>query len=343
MLDLILSSAAVQVVLLWLYHRRKAWGFSAAESSGEVGARPAAVVGDELETIKAGLRGQIPAYDGREAFERWLVATSTRARFIEHSLQGLEVLMGVERELVELTLQGMTPKEIAQFKGVSGFHIYNVRSRVRKKLGVPDDVDLGDYLRVGSSINKSIVYLSPPLPPPKRLSTMQGVLAMALIELPVPVRVLCVAVLLGGAIDILYTRRNARAAVGGAETVRSAEVPKGCEGEVRMIRSLFEKLAAGKAVRVSDRDEALIALERIQHRLVGIGREEVMRQQQGLELTKSEREVLKLMQEGYSPQRIATILGCSLSRVYKARSGLRKKLEIPEDKSLGDYVRSMPD
>ncbi len=166
MLDLILSSAAVQVVLLWMYHRRASWGFNTSESIGEEGARLAALVGDELETIKAALRGQIQAHDGREAFERWLAATSSRARFMDHSLQGLEALMGVERELVELTLLGMTPKEIAQLKGVSGFHIYNVRSRVRKKLGVPDGMDLGDYLRGGSSVNKSIAY--PPPPPGKK-------------------------------------------------------------------------------------------------------------------------------------------------------------------------------
>jgi len=97
-------------------------------------------------------------------------------------------------------------------------------------------------------------------------------------------------------------------------------------------------------VGVSARDEGLLALERIPHRLVGIRREDVARQRElGLELTKSEREVMRLMREGYSPQRIASILGCSLSRVYKARSGLRKKLDIPERTSLGDYLRSMPD
>lgn len=176
------------------------------------------------------------------------------------------------------------------------------------------------------------------------MTAMKGVLATTLIELPLLVRLLCIAVLVGGVADILFRRRRARAA-GVLHVARMSEVvPRGCEEEVRLVRALLTKLNEGEAVRVSDRDEGLLALERIHHRLVGIRREEVTRQQQqGFELTKSEREVMKLMREGYSPQRIATILGCSLSRVYKARSGLRQKLNIPEQTSLGDYLRSMPD
>jgi DNA-binding CsgD family transcriptional regulator len=173
---------------------------------------------------------------------------------------------------------------------------------------------------------------------------MNGLLAATLIELPLLVRVLCVAVLVGGLADVLFRRRGVRAADVLPVTRTNDAVPRGCEEEVRLIRSLFTKLNEGKEVRVIDRDEGLLALERIHHRLVGIRREEVTRQQQlGIELTKSEREVMKLMREGYSPQRIATILGCSLSRVYKARSGLRRKLNIPDHTSMGDYLRSMPD
>lgn len=87
-----------------------------------------------------------------------------------------------------------------------------------------------------------------------------------------------------------------------------------------------------------------MALDRLHHRLEGTGKEEVKRYiESGLELSKSEREVLKLMREGHTPQRIARILGCSLSRIYKARSGLRVKLNVPEGMGLQDYFRSLPD
>lgn len=173
---------------------------------------------------------------------------------------------------------------------------------------------------------------------------MNGVMLSTLIELPLLIRLLCFAVLAGGAVDLLFSRRRSRVQNPVTERRTRKAVPKGCEAEVQLIRTLFAQLMQGEAVGVSARDEGLLALERIQHRLVGIRREDVTRQQQqGLELTKSEREVMKLMREGYSPQRIAAILGCSLSRVYKARSGLRKKLDIPLSASLGDYLRSMPD
>jgi len=173
---------------------------------------------------------------------------------------------------------------------------------------------------------------------------MHGVMLAIQFELPTLVRVLCVAVLIGGVVDLLLRRKRAQQPHRSHAQNGSGGAPRGCEDEVRQIRALFEQLHRGELVGVSARDEGLLALERIQHRLVGIRREDVARQRElGLELTKSEREVMRLMREGYSPQRIASILGCSLSRVYKARSGLRKKLDIPERTSLGDYLRSMPD
>jgi len=162
MVDLILSSVAVQVALLWLYHRRAIWGFDSEAGAGAtLDVRPKEV-GDELEVVKAALRGQRAPREGSEAFERWLTLTSERSVLWEQHLGEVDALVGVERELIELTLQGMTPKEIAQFKGVSGFHIYNVRSRVRKKLGVPEDVDLGEFLREKSHQNIVIQQFTPP-------------------------------------------------------------------------------------------------------------------------------------------------------------------------------------
>lgn len=119
---------------------------------------------------------------------------------------------------------------------------------------------------------------------------------------------------------------------------------KGLNDEVHHIESVLLKHANREEVSVEERDHALMALERLQHRLEGTRREEAQRYiESGLELSKSEREVLKLMREGHSPQRIAKILGCSLSRVYKARSGLRSKLQVPEDMGLLDFMRSLPD
>lgn len=164
MFDIILSTAAVQMALLWLYHRRSIWGVGMETNVGEPHVARAGAEGGELELIKAALRGQRSPQEGAETFERWLELVSERGRTWEQRIEELDALMGVERELVELTLQGMTPKEIAQYKGVSGFHIYNIRSRVRKKLGVPDDQDLGDFLRRTPEQRDENQHFTPPPP-----------------------------------------------------------------------------------------------------------------------------------------------------------------------------------
>ena len=72
MVDLILSSAAVQVTLLWLYHRRASWGFGVNAGMEEDEPLRARNEGDDLDCVKAALRGQRPAPEGMKAFERWL-------------------------------------------------------------------------------------------------------------------------------------------------------------------------------------------------------------------------------------------------------------------------------
>ncbi|MGA1374223.1 MAG: helix-turn-helix transcriptional regulator [Flavobacteriales bacterium] len=141
-------------------------------------------------------------------------------------------------------------------------------------------------------------------------------------------------------LGVRFTRRRQT-----VQPMRSIAVqPKGLEEEVEAVESVLAKHARGEAVSAEERDQALMALDRLHHRLEGTRKEEVKRYiESGLELSKSEREVLKLMREGHTPQRIARILGCSLSRIYKARSGLRVKLNVPEGMGLQDYLRSLPD
>lgn len=55
-----------------------------------------------------------------------------------------------EKEVVAHIASGMTSSEIAELLRVSTKYTYNIRSRIRFKLGVPDDEDLLDWLRDAS-------------------------------------------------------------------------------------------------------------------------------------------------------------------------------------------------
>jgi DNA-binding CsgD family transcriptional regulator len=55
-----------------------------------------------------------------------------------------------EKEVVAHIASGMTSSEIAELLRVSTKYTYNIRSRIRFKLGVPDDEDLLVWLRDAS-------------------------------------------------------------------------------------------------------------------------------------------------------------------------------------------------
>lgn len=149
MFDLLLTTLTLQLVLVWIYHNRGRFR-PQATAHREI---PPVEGSDAVARIREAIRGNLEAGAGRVAFAQWLAWKGTQHARLEANIPQLDRLKGVERELVHLTLQGMTPKEIARFKGVSGFHIYNVRSKVRRKLEVPENMELEDFLRAGNAKN----------------------------------------------------------------------------------------------------------------------------------------------------------------------------------------------
>lgn len=59
-----------------------------------------------------------------------------------HMEAQLEGLTNREREVFELTLDGMRPKEIAQVLACNPSYVYNLRTNIRKKLGFQSDEDM---------------------------------------------------------------------------------------------------------------------------------------------------------------------------------------------------------
>ena len=161
MVDVILTTLALQMLLVWAYHNRGRFVTAAAgnpESASES-------TSDAFDHVREAIKGNLDPEAGLAAFEVWLAWRGKQQSKLEANIPELEQLKGVERELVHLTLQGMTPKEIARFKGVSGFHIYNVRSKVRRKLRVPESMELEDFLRKGLSESNENQQFTPPHPP----------------------------------------------------------------------------------------------------------------------------------------------------------------------------------
>lgn len=52
-----------------------------------------------------------------------------------------------EQRIVEASLRNETPKEVAQELDISPKHVYNTRSRIRTKLGIPTDKDFREHCR----------------------------------------------------------------------------------------------------------------------------------------------------------------------------------------------------
>lgn len=102
---------------------------------------------DERFLIRQAISGGISADRGLQALERWMARCQSRTEKLKNQLPAWQNLGPVEQELIDCMLKGMSPKEIAQYKGVSTLHVYNLRSQVRKKLHVPKHQDLISFLR----------------------------------------------------------------------------------------------------------------------------------------------------------------------------------------------------
>jgi DNA-binding CsgD family transcriptional regulator len=89
-----------------------------------------------------------------------LIVRRLRAEFADHDISRLnletiefyEQLNEREREVAGYIASGFNSKEIAQLLNVTIQYIYNVRSRIRDKIGVPNDVDLLDWFREAAQV-----------------------------------------------------------------------------------------------------------------------------------------------------------------------------------------------
>jgi DNA-binding CsgD family transcriptional regulator len=102
---------------------------------------------DERTIIRQALTGDTGAERGLHALGRWMARCQSRTEKLKDHLPAWQELGPAEKELIDCMLKGMAPKEIAQLRGVSTLHIYNLRSQVRKKLNVPKHQDLLSFLR----------------------------------------------------------------------------------------------------------------------------------------------------------------------------------------------------
>ena len=90
-----------------------------------------------------------------------LIVRRLRAEFAVQSdsrlnLENIEMygqLNDREKEVAGYIASGFNSKEIAQMLHVTTQHIYNVRSRIREKVGVPDDQDLLNWLRTAREVS----------------------------------------------------------------------------------------------------------------------------------------------------------------------------------------------
>lgn len=119
------------------------------------------------------------------------------------------------------------------------------------------------------------------------------------------------------------------------------EIPAAIEAEWQLIVSTLQRLSAQGELSEEEHNTALVALQRLAYKLEGKPLEDEEGTPKVLEaLTPTEREVLVLLASGHSTEQIAQILGCSLSRVYKARSALRKSLNVKKDADLQRFIQT---
>ena len=63
------------------------------------------------------------------------------------SVPELHQLNARELKIAQLLDAGFDSKEIARMENVTSEYVYNVRSRIRKKLNIPPDIELNDWFK----------------------------------------------------------------------------------------------------------------------------------------------------------------------------------------------------
>ena len=74
-------------------------------------------------------------------------SVQTESRLNLEAIELFDELNEREKEVAGYIASGFNSKEIAQMLNVTAQYIYNVRSRIREKMGIPADQDLLNYLR----------------------------------------------------------------------------------------------------------------------------------------------------------------------------------------------------
>ena len=77
-------------------------------------------------------------------------ASQNESRLNLETIELYDELNEREKEVAGYIASGFNSKEIAQMLNVTTQYIYNVRSRIREKIGVPDQQDLLNYLRAST-------------------------------------------------------------------------------------------------------------------------------------------------------------------------------------------------
>ena len=111
--------------------------------------------GNVKHPVIAELMRQVKAQDDDEAIIRnlqkldglWQLKHQSTYR----TIQPAEALSMVEDQVLELIAGGRTSKEIAQVLDLSVSYVYNVRARLRKKLNVPDELLLEQWIHESTS------------------------------------------------------------------------------------------------------------------------------------------------------------------------------------------------
>lgn len=101
---------------------------------------------DHLQTIKAGLQ---KGGSGRRALQALLRLDKQLRRQEQQRLVGLplEKLNPREKQTVYLLARGMSAQEILMTMDISPKYLYNLKSSIKKKLQIPSELKLEDYLQ----------------------------------------------------------------------------------------------------------------------------------------------------------------------------------------------------
>jgi hypothetical protein len=100
---------------------------------------------NSFETLRSWIRGN--------SISKASLLESVReiSRYSDGSVEGLIEKLGIEvnhneRLVMDSIAKGNDPKELSRLTDWTPGHVYNIRSNLRKKLGVPSNVQLDDWL-----------------------------------------------------------------------------------------------------------------------------------------------------------------------------------------------------